>query len=95
MEAAEREVRETDVSYCALRSLSAAGPGVPPEYVQSSLIDPDSLTFPETGVPGTGRAALALAQRLDQIQLLSSRCAEAQLHIDIGPPCGGFDLRFV
>lgn len=41
---------------------------------QSSLKDPDSLTFPGRYIPGTGRAALALAQRLDQIQLLSSRC---------------------
>jgi hypothetical protein len=32
---------------------------------------------------GTGRAALALAQRLDQIQLLSSRCDEHNSLIDI------------
>jgi hypothetical protein len=32
---------------------------------------------------GTGRAALALAQRLDQIQLLSSRCDEHNSSIDI------------
>ena len=46
-----------------------------PGTLQSSPIDPDSLTLPER-VSGTGRAALALAPRLDQIQLLSSRCDE-------------------
>ena len=63
-----------------------------PGTLQSSPIDPDSLTLPER-VSGTGRAALALAPRLDQIQLLSSRCDEHNSSIEIGPPCGGFVLR--